>query len=564
MKVIHDLETPMRDATILRADAYLPEGPGPFPTLLRRTPYDKMSESASRHAERFAQRGYAVVVQDVRGRHASDGELEMGFFSPDVNDAEDGYDTVEWTAEQAWSNGRVGTWGSSYDGWTQWAMAHTRPPHLVAMVPGMIAANLLDRELSGVLRLGRVLTWCVTNLSVDTRRRFGMSGALDRDEAARQFVEKDRSKWLWYLPLAEIPEEALGGTAQLWRAWLADHASDHFGFERTHHHTNVPALSITGWYDQQIGTIKHFTGMSANGMTQFARENQKLIIGPWTHGYDLNDTVGEVDFGTEANADYVSICSEWFDLWLKGETRGAASKWPPVQLFVMGENRWRAEQEWPLARTRYVDYYLRGRGQANTPAGDGRLSVDPPNSDEQADTYLYDPRNPLMTLYSPVGQQEPYDQRALDGRRDVLVYQTPPLERPLEATGPIAVTLFASSSALDTDWVIKLHDVWPSGFTQELSHGILRARYRNGCDAPAMLKPGEVYEFTIEVNPTSNLFRHGHRIRLDVTSSDFPNFDRNHNTGGSDYFESELRSARQTVYHDSAHPSRITLPIIPR
>ncbi len=554
----------MRDGTTLRSDVYLPEGPGPFPTLLRRTPYDKLSDACTSQAERFAQYGYAAVVQDVRGRHASGGELKMGFFGSEVHDAEDGYDTVEWAAAQPWSNGRVGTWGSSYDGWTQWAMAHTRPPHLVTMIPGMIAADLLDRELSGVLRLGRVLTWCVTNLSVDTRRRFGLPGALDRDEAAREFVEKDRSKWLWYLPLAEIPEEALGGTGDLWRAWLSDHATDHFAFEKSHPQTDVPALSITGWYDQQIGTIKHFTGMSANGMTTLARLNQRLIVGPWTHGYDLNGVVGEVDFGPDASADYVDTCAEWFDFWLKEDAGSAAAKWPPVQLFVMGENRWRAENEWPLARTEYTGYYLRGNGKANTPAGAGYLSVEPPGEGDAADTYVYDPRDPVMTLYSPVGQQEPYDQRTFDARKDVLVYQTPPLEQAVEVTGPITVTLFASSSAPDTDWVIKLHDVWPNGFTQEICHGILRARYRDGYNAPSMLRPGEVYEFTIAVNPTSNLFRPGHRIRVDVTSSDFPNFDRNHNTGGSDYFESELRTARQTVFHDAARPSRITLPVIPR
>ena len=554
----------MRDGTVLRTDVYTPDGGGPFPTLLRRTPYDKLRDLTVEQATEFVQSGYAVVVQDVRGRYASGGDLKLGFFSSDVHDAEDGYDTVEWAAAQPWSNGRVGTWGSSYDGWTQWALAHTRPPHLVTMVPGMIAANLLERELSGVLRLGRVLTWCVTNLSVDTRIRFDMTGVRDRDEAPREFVEKDRSKWLWYLPLADIPVEALAGTRDLWRSWLADHATDHFGFEQTHRETDIPVLSITGWYDQQIGTIKHFTGMSANGMTEQARNNQRLIIGPWTHGYHFSGVVGEVDFGPEASGDYIKICVDWFDRWLKDDTGGAAAVWPPIQLFVMGENRWREEQEWPLTRTKYTDYYLRSNGSANTPKGDGELTAEPPSAEESPDDYVYDPRDPVMTLYSPVGQQEPYDQRTFDGRQDILVYQTPPLEQPVEVTGPITVTLFAASSAPDTDWVVKLQDVWPSGFTQELCHGILRARYRDSYEDPSLLQPGEVYEFTITVNPVSNVFLPGHRIRVDITSSDFPNFDRNHNTGGNDYFEADLQAARQTVFHDAARPSRITLPVIPR
>ena len=229
----------------------------------------------------------------------------------------------------------------------------------------------------------------------------------------------------------------------------------------------------------------------------------------------------------------------------------------------MGANTWRGEDDWPLARTKYTDYYLHSSGSASTPHGDGVLSQDSP-ADEPTDEYVYDPRDPVMTLFSPPGQNEPHDQRALDGRRDVLVYATPPLEREVEVTGPITVTLHAASSARDTDFVVKLLDVWPDGFAQELCYGIVRARYRDSFDDPTLIEPGRTYEYTIQVNPTSNLFKAGHRIRIDVTSSDFPNFDRNHNTGGNDYAESTLVPASQTVFHDSTRPSRVTLPIIPR
>jgi putative CocE/NonD family hydrolase len=399
-----------------------------------------------------------------------------------------------------------------------------------------------------------VIDWTINNLSVDTARRNGHPHKpRAKEEASRLWVERDRMKWLWFLPLTDIPEEVMPGMRRHWLRWLEDHAADHFRFEERHREVNVPVLSVTGWYDQQIGTIRHFTGMVKNGMTPHARENQRLIIGPWTHTLaNLDRRVGEVDFGPDAVRDYFRIADAWFGQWLRGE-RTEAADWPPIQLFIMGVNQWRAEREWPLARTAYTDFYLRGVGA---------LSRQPPR-EEPPDAYVYDPRDPVMTLYSPGGQQEPRDQRALDGRRDVLTYVTPPLETPMEVTGPIVVKLWAASSARDTDFTAKLIDVWPDGFVQELCHGIVRARYRESFDRPSLIEPGRAYEYTIRVNPTSNLFRRGHRIRLDISSSDFPNFDRNHNTGGDDYREATLAAAQQTLFHDAARPSRLILPVIP-
>ena len=262
----------MRDGTRLRADLYLPRGTGPFPTLICRTPYSKERDIHVETAEQFAERGYLAIVQDVRGRYASDGTFRPGFYSADHCDAEDGYDTVEWAAQLPWSDGKVGTFGNSYCGWTQWELAHMRPPHLVAMLPQGIAANLLDRELSGVLRLGRVLWWSINTLAPDERRRAGdTSGPHTTDEAERLWEERDRSKWLWYLPLADIPDAVMYGVGEHWRGWLADHTTDFFGFLEKHRQVAVPALNITGWYDQQIGTIKHFTGMREQGMTARAQ-----------------------------------------------------------------------------------------------------------------------------------------------------------------------------------------------------------------------------------------------------------------------------------------------------
>jgi putative CocE/NonD family hydrolase len=552
----------MRDGIVLRADVYHPPQDGRYPVLLCRTPYDKTREGYVEAGQRMAERGYTVVVQDVRGRHASEGEFRPGLYSAEHDDAEDGYDAVEWAAQLPSSTGAVGTFGGSYDGWTQWELAHARPPHLKAMIPSAIAANLLDRELGGVLRLGRVLEWTINGLSLDAGRRRGVPFLpVSGEEARRLWVERDRHKWLWHLPLREIPDQIMPGMGKHWRRWLDDHATDHFRFLEKHREIDVPALTITGWYDQQIGTIKHFTGMVKNSRSARARQSQRLIIGPWTHTLTgLGRKVGQVDFGALAQRDYYEIADRWFTRWLK-DTPNDDEERPPIEVFVMGSNRWRHEREWPLAGTRYTDFFLRSGGGANTASGDGGLSREAPG-EEPADEYRYDPRDPVMTLYSAQGQQEPHDQRPLDGRRDVLVYATPVLEEALEVIGPVVVELWAVSSARDTDFTAKLIDVWPNGFVQELCHGIVRARYRESYEAPTLIEPGKAYRYRIQVNPTGNLFLPGHRIRLDISSSDFPNFDRNHNTGGADYAEAVLNSAHQQILHDSVHPSRLILPVI--
>jgi hypothetical protein len=323
----------------------------------------------------------------------------------------------------------------------------------------------------------------------------------------------------------------------------------------------VPVFHRTGWYDRLSRTVEMFAEMRAGAATESARQSQRMIVGPWTHTSDLSRRVGEVDFGTEAQVDYFSLIIPWFDYWLKGEKNGAMDA-APVRLFVMGANRWRDEDEWPLSRARPTDFYLRSQGDANGPAGDGSLSLEVP-SDGTADRFVYDPRDPLMSLYNANGHDEPRDLRVLDHRRDVLVYRTEPLKEPLEVTGCPVLTLFASSTAPDTDFIVKLVDVHPDGFAQGLCYGIVRARFRDGLDRASPITPGKVYEYAIELLPTSNLFREGHRIRVDVSSSDFPNFDRNHNTGRDDWADPELAVAHQTVLHGPDHPSRITLPVVP-
>ena len=449
--VTRNVVAKVRDGTLLRADVYVPQGPGPFPTLLARTPYDKSSLSHAESARELAGRGYLVAVQDVRGRYASDGEFQPGFFSADHRDAEDGYDAVEWVATLPESNGRVGTFGNSYVGWTQWELAHTRPPHLVCMLPQGITANLLDRELSGVLRLGRVLTWCVNSLAVDARHRAGIQwGPKDQDEAIREWADHERSKWLWFLPLVDIPDHAMYGIGKHFRRWLEDHATDHFGFERRHRDVEVPALITTGWYDQQIGAIKHFTGMKENAATDEARDGTRLIVGPWTHtGADWVSKLGQVDFGPEAVRDFHDTADRWFSYWLTRERNGV-DEWPRIQLFVMGANRWREASEWPIAGTHYTDFYLHSGGQANTAGGNGVLSREPP-AEEPPDEFVYDPRDPVMSRYSPQGQLEPWDQSPSDWKQDVLVYSTQPLDEPIEVIVCIVSTFGTADGELRSD-----------------------------------------------------------------------------------------------------------------
>ena len=559
-----DVEATMRDGVVLRADVYRPDAAGKFPVILERTPYNKGADRFREKGSKLAERGFLYVVQDVRGRYGSDGEFMPGFFSGDHMDDVDGYDAVEWAASLPWSTGKVGTTGGSYDGWTQLELAHTRPPHLNAIMPQLICANLLDREMSAVLRLGRVLWWSINTLAPDQRvRDSAPTGPRTTDEAEELFLTRDRSKWYWYLPLMEIPDDAMYGIGPHWRKWLSDHATDHFGFEVKHRSIAVPALTQTGWYDQQVMSIKNFTGLKENAATELARNNQYLIVGPWTHdGTEWPTKLGDMDFGPEAHLDYYDITSQWYRRWLYDE-EDAIADWPRVRIFVMGDNTWRNEEDWPLARTRYVPYYLHSEGGAASVEGDGTLSEEPPG-DEPVDEYVYDPRDPVMTLYQQRGQHEPLDQRALDDRRDILRFATPPLQQEVEVTGHIRLKLYAASTARDTDFVAKLLDIWPNGFAQELCYGIVRARYRESFENPSLIEPGTVYEYDIAINPTSNVFKRGHRIRLDVSSSDFPNFDRNHNTGGNDYADATLIAARQTVSHDAARPSHVILPVIPR
>lgn len=559
--VEYNATSPLRDGTVLRSDLYIPKGTGPFPTVVQRTPYNKLNPKSIPTFERLATAGYAVVVQDIRGRWASDGKFHP-LFNDDWTDAEDGYDTIEWAATQPWSNGKVGTFGYSYGAWTQWAMAPTRPPHLVTMFTGGMAPHTTDWEQGGVFRPGRALQWTLGSMAPDAQKFLSEPrGPTTVEEYEYLHENVNREKWLWFLPWKDLPEEAVGGLGERIHDWLSNHHVDRWHFDDNYQKIDLPIFHRTGWYDRLVRTVDMFKGMREYGATESSRQNQRLIVGPWTHTAELDRTLGEMDFGAGAEVDYFSLIIPWFDYWLKGEENGVMDT-EPVRLFIMGANVWRNEAEWPLGRAVHTEMYLQSNGDANTPEGNGSLSGT--NSvAEIPDHFTYDPRDPVMTLYNENGHDEPHDLRVLNHRRDVLVYQTEPLDQPLEVTGYPVMTLFAASDAPDTDFIVKLVDVHPEGFAQPICYGIIRARYRNGPDNPELMKPGEVYKFIIDLLPTSNLFKRGHRIRVDISSSDFPNFDRNHNTGREDWADSELKIAHQTVYHDASRQSHITLPVIP-
>lgn len=581
--VDYDVPARMRDGVTLRANVFRPAGEGRWPVLLTRLPYGKDFPLGSSLMDpvQVARRGYVVIVQDTRGRMTSEGE-----WKPFLNEQEDGVDTVAWAAQLPYSDGQVGMYGISYFGFTQWAAAIHQPPALKALIPAQTWNDPFNGMLfrGGAQELGSAGSWQL-QMGLDLLLRRYRNDPQMRARSIYQLVrEIDTLGTSGYasLPLSEF--------APLKQLDIAPGFFDNYthplerDFESVrplhilghHHEVSVPTLNIGGWYDIFLqDTITNFNLMRAEGGTPQARQS-KLLIGPWSHG-GLSNPVGELNFGFGASAalidlkiDLVSLQLRWFDHWLKGIDSGMLNE-APIKLFVMGANIWRDEYEWPLARAVETRYYLHSHGHANSLSGDGTLSLNPPESAEvQADQYVYDPANPTPTrggalLMSPEYRAGPYDQRPVEERADVLVYSSDMLLTDIEVTGPVKVHLWAVSSAPDTDFVARLVDVYPDGYAQNLTDGIIRARYRNFAqgEAPSLIEPGKVYEYEIDLWSTSNLFKAGHRIRLDITSSNFPRWDRNPNTGHAFGADAELALARQRILHDSEHPSSIVFSVVP-
>ncbi len=528
--VKREAQVPMRDGVKLAANIFLPQAEGRFAVILIRTPYGKGTELGANDS--FVNHGFAVVVQDVRGRYSSEGKFNML-----DQESADGEDTINWVAKQPWSNGRVGMSGGSYSGLAQWKAAAEQPSALKAIFPVHAGIDeYRDRFYArgGAMRLGHRMLWLVENLRKPTHRDPGFD------------------RYVLHLPLRTMDKEAAGQTLPLWQQSL-----DHPGYDAFWRAMSVreqlnqvatPAFAVAGWFDPNVQS-------DLATITNLRRKSNsyRIAIGPWAH--NMSVPFPGVDFGRDAGYPVSTMQLAWFDRWLNdkpGEVPGG-----PYSIFVMGANKWRDEAEWPLKRAVATRYYL---------APDHQLSIVPPK--DGADRYSYDPRQPVptrggTTCCNPaIFPWGPLDQRVIGSRPDVLQYQTPVLTEDLEVTGPIRVQLHISTSAPDTDFTAKLIDVFPSGEARLLTDGILRLRYREGLEKPVLAKPGQEYAITVDAGVTSNVFRAGHRIRLDIASSNFPKYDRNLNTGRPIADEKHPATAKQTIYRGGARASHVVLPIV--
>ncbi len=558
-----DVMVRMRDGVHLACDVWRPASGGPVPALVQRQPYDKRVAQTYvyDHPAVYARHGYAVVIEDTRGRYASEGA-----FYPLRLDAEDGYDTIEWCAAQPWCNGRVGSFGFSIPGVNQLLAAALKPPHLAAAVPGFYPGGMYEgfTHVGGTFGLAAVMDWALI-LAGDAAKRRGdrqVLGALGEAQAAC-------GRWPAALSLRDIPFLETPDLLPFLKDYVDHPAHDAYWDEwelaPRLGRIDVPCLHVSGWYDSFIPqTIRAYEALSAAG-----RAEHRLIVGPWYH-IPWTQQVGVIDFGEDAK-NAVSVWERaWFDAWLKDDS-AALEALPPVRLFVTGENRWHDAEAWPLAGTGAERWYLHSAGRANSLSGDGALDREAPG-DEAPDFFVYHPFDPVPSLgghscclpqTAPMG---PMDQRPVEHRNDVLVYTSAPLEAPLFAAGFVTARLSAATSARDTDFTAKLCDVEPDGRSINLFEGVIRGRFRESREREVLLEPHRVYDFDVDVGVICHLFGAGHRIRVEVSSSNYPAFDRNPNTGGPIGAEHafDLQPAHQTVFHDGARPSFIDLPVVRR
>lgn len=565
IEIRRDVPAQMRDGVVLRADTYQPTEGGPFPVLLMRLPYNKTEAAANigyAHPAWYASRGYKVVIQDVRGRFASEGD-----FYPFLTETEDGYDTIEWAAKLPGSNGRVGMYGFSYAGATQLLPARLGPPSLTTICPGFTPSQYYEGHLfnQGAFSLGHAASWS-TLLAQDTARRKGDNRAL----SALQDAYKNAHVWFSTLPLKAHPPLFDTNYSPYYFDWIDHPKNDEYwsrwSIENDYNNIQVPALHIGGWYDAFIsGVVKNYRGLSCGAGTEFACQSQKLLVGPWYHmpWHPLSGQRGD-NLGANVVDDWQI---RWFDSFLKDQDTGVLNT--PVTVFVMGDT-WRDFDGWPPSNCQPVNYFLHSEGRANTAFGDGALTTEPPQKEEIADIYTYSPLVPNLSSgghsccrenISPMG---PADQSLYETSRSVLVYTGPYQKNEIELVGEVEITLYAASSAVDTDFAARLCIVDQKGKSTNIQEGIIRARFRNSLTNPTLITPGKVYAYHIFLGPVCVQIPVGSRIRLDIASSDFPQWDRNLNTGGELGTEEGNVAviATQAIYHTAEYPSRITLPLM--
>ncbi len=548
-----DLRTPMRDGVELSTDLYLPPdglSGAPYPLILIRTPGSNQHPQYVKSARHLSDHGFAVAIQDVRGRHDSEGR-----FYPFVNEGVDGYDSIEWFASQAWCTGKIGMMGASYSAWAQWAAARERPPHLAALAS---TATWGSSHQGMPYRSGCVALPMLAWLHAVGGRVWQEGGQVDWDRVLR------------HLPLRTM-DEALGHDLPVWRDWLehplpGNHWQSMKLDEADFRAIDLPVLHITGWHDDaKPGVLHHYEGMLAHSP---AASEQVILIGPWDHAGTQSPTrvLGGVDFGASAHEDLEEVHLRWFDQLLKESPQGRGEL-APSRVFVTGADLWRKETG--SAPAAPIAYYLDSEGFANSHAGDGQLTKEPAAL-EKHDSYVYDPADPVVLTvdfnFFPTHPSRPtelpLDRRFVERRSDVLVYTSEVLHEQMEVSGQPQLHLWAGSNCPDTDWFVQLSDLDPRGPSIVISTGMLRARFRDGLAQEAFMVAGEIYEFRIELDPLAHVFKAGHRIRLSVTSSWFPQFDRNLNTDDPLGRGGEPRVATNHVYHDRTHPSRVILPAL--
>ncbi|MBX3598240.1 MAG: CocE/NonD family hydrolase [Rhizobiaceae bacterium] len=559
--VIHDAPAAMRDGVVLRADIYRPESEGAFPVLLQRTPYNKrFAQSAVyQHPAWYARQGYIVAVQDVRGRFASDGD-----FVPYLHEAEDGYDSIGWAASLPGSSGKVGTYGFSYAGACQILAAACSPSNLAATAIGMAGTSFNDgwTYRGGALQLAFILSWTIQALAPPQAIRSGQDRLMERlRELGANLNDAYRRPLGSWIDSGELPA--------FFEDWVRQEGAGEY-WERLSRPMPsgkpVPNLYIGGWYDIFLsGTLAAYSA-SAHSLTRGRSPEQRLVVGPWQHvpWASLN---GSVSYGSSGNNNADSLQLSWFDKHLKGKSQTEAQS--PVSYFLMGANEWRRCEQWPPEGARTTEYFLRSDGRANSLSGTGTLSEIAPVS-EPPDLYVYDPSEPVPSVggasccradVAPVGA---FDQRHVEIRNDVLVYTSPVLDKDVDVVGPVELVIFAATDAPDTDWTAKLVDVHPDGKAINICDGIIRARFRNPAEPPSNIEPGQIYEYRIDLGATANRFLRGHAIRLEVSSSNFPAYDVNDNTGATitSRNPNKVRIATQAVFHDAERCSRLRLSLL--
>ena len=544
------VRVPMRDGIELVGDLYLPQGPGPFPTLVTKTPYGRDTARGIRTG--FVSNGYAVLIVSQRGRFGSE-----GIFHQSQNEGwlehPDGYDTIEWAAVQPWSDGQIGTWGTSSAAQWQLTIAPTRPPHLRAMFVSYSANHRVGGRVERGVYLSTGPTWHYSTQTMARPLR----------------TAEDWAGWLAAWEETRLPLIATFLHPELLEQFIHPAYDDYWRDidpGTRYNDIDVPIYHESGWYDRYVrATYRNYLGIHERGRSQTTRQSQKIIMGPWRHGGAIPST-DDVTFGPDARIDRVALHLRWFDYWLKGIDTGIVEE-PPVRVYLMGAERWLEADTWPLPNTQYVPYYLRvGEGRPTGSLNDGRLLREPPGP-EAPDEYVHDPYNPVPTIggdggFGAIWSRGPQDQRPVEGR--ILTFTTELLEEDLEVVGEVRVRFFASSSAVDTDFVVTLTDVFPSGYSAILRQNAIRGRYRLSEETESLLEPDQVYEFTLTLDAVANLFKTGHRVRVGIASSSFPHFLPNPGTAAPLHLATQGVTARNVIYHDGQHPSAIELPVIIR